>query len=101
MSLPRLIYKRGDRLIQEPVPEIAGLRRGQKWRAKDLTLYAEDPLPLEQVQGSAIEIQATFDRSAAFSTPCNLLLVLKSPLLVLNMACRSSRLRLPHSLVDY
>ena len=62
MSLPRLIYKRGDRLIQEPVPEIAGLRRGEKWKADNLILYAEDPVPLEDVQGPALEIQATFER---------------------------------------
>lgn len=62
MSLPRLIYKRGDRLIQEPVPEIAGLRRGQAWKAQNLSLYSEDPLPLQTISGSAVEIQATFQR---------------------------------------
>ena len=67
MSLPRLIYIRGDRLIQEPVPEVAALRSSSPWQADNLTIFPEESLPLEGISGPAIEIQATFERSALYS----------------------------------
>ena len=66
MSLPRLIYLRGDRLIQEPVPEVAALRLGSPWQADNLTIFPEESLPLEGITGPAVEIQATFARSAPY-----------------------------------
>ena len=67
MSLPRLIYLRGDRLIQEPVPEVAALRLGSPWQADNLTIFPEESLPLEGITGPAVEIQASFARSDLYS----------------------------------
>lgn len=62
MSVPRVVYLKGDRLIQEPAPEVAGLRRGKAWQASNLRIFHEESMPLEGISGPALEIQATFER---------------------------------------
>lgn len=65
MSVPRILYLKGNRLIQEPAPEVAGLRRGKAWQATNLRIFQEESMPLEGISGPALEIQATFERCAA------------------------------------
>lgn len=66
MCVPRLIYKKGDRLFQEPAPEMAGLRRGEAWQAKSFELESAQPMALNAISGPAVEIQVTFERWALF-----------------------------------
>lgn len=65
MSLPRLLHLRGNKLIQEPVPEVTSLRQGAAWHAQDLSVFPEEPLPIGGVKGSALDIQVTFERFAS------------------------------------
>ncbi len=55
-SIPRVITLRGDRLFQQPIPELESLR-GKHFEFRDLS----DPHLLNDVQGDALEIIATFD----------------------------------------
>ena len=63
LSVPRLIHLRGDRLIQEPAPEVTNLRRGQCWKARHLQVMEEEMLPLEGLRGSSLDIELVLDRS--------------------------------------
>jgi beta-fructofuranosidase len=63
-SIPRVISIRGDRLWQEPVPELQRLRHDhRKIAARDLP--AGKPVHLPSVRGDALEILASFDRNSA------------------------------------
>lgn len=65
LSVPRLIHLRGDRLIQEPAPEVTNLRRGQCWKARHLQVMEEEMLPLEGLRGSSLDIELVLDRGDA------------------------------------
>ena len=52
----------GGARLQEPVPEITSLRRGESWRAQQLTIHPEESTPLEGVVGSALDIEVVLER---------------------------------------
>lgn len=62
LSLPRLIYLRGDNLVQEPAPEVTRLRCGESWHAADLMIYPEEGTPVQAVGGQALELEVTLLR---------------------------------------
>ena len=47
MSVPRILRLRGNRLLQEPAPEVASLRREGALRVAHLTVHPTAPTPLE------------------------------------------------------
>ena len=48
--------------LQEPVPEVAALRRGDSWRAQQLYIHPDESTPLEGVVGSALDIEVVLER---------------------------------------
>ena len=48
--------------VQEPVPEITALRRGDSWRSQQLYIYPDESTPLEGVVGSALDIEIVLER---------------------------------------
>ena len=70
LSVPRILSLRGDRLVQEPVPEVSNLRRGQCWKTRHLSIAEEEMTPLEGLRGSSLDIEVVLDRSAAL-IQCN------------------------------
>lgn len=62
LSVPRILTLRGDRLIQEPVPEVSNLRRGRCWKARHLAIEEEEMMPLEGLRGSSLDIELVLDR---------------------------------------
>ena len=66
LSVPRILSMRGDRLIQEPVPEVANLRRGRCWKARHVAIEQEEITPLEGLRGSSLDIELVLDRQG----PC-------------------------------
>ena len=62
LSVPRILSMRGDRLIQEPVPEVANLRRGRCWKARHVSIEQEEITPLEGLRGSSLDIELVLDR---------------------------------------
>ncbi len=69
LSVPRLVHLRGDRLIQEPVPEVSNLRRGQCWKTRHLSIQEEEMTPLEGLRGSSLDIEVVLDRSVSHVLP--------------------------------
>ena len=69
LSVPRLLHLRGDRLIQEPVPEVSNLRRGQCWKTRHLSIQEEEMTPLEGLRGSSLDIEVVLDRSVSHVFP--------------------------------
>lgn len=65
LTVPRVLYIRGERLIQEPIPELSKLRTGQGWHHMHLELEEGTSTPLGGVAGPALDIVCTFDRYAA------------------------------------
>lgn len=63
-SLPRVVTIRGDRLGQEPMPEIESLR-GRRRQWKDLAIEPGKGGYLEGLSGDAMEIVVTFAGGAA------------------------------------
>lgn len=53
---------RGDRLIQEPVPEVSNLRRGRCWKARHEAIEPEEIKPLAGLRGSSLDIELILDR---------------------------------------
>lgn len=62
LSVPRILTLRGDSLHQEPVPEVAKLRRGQSWKARHVTIEEEEMVPLEGLRGSSLDIEVVLER---------------------------------------
>ncbi len=62
LSVPRLLSMHGDRLVQEPVPEVSNLRRGQCWKTRHLSIPEEEMTPLEGLRGSSLDIEVVLDR---------------------------------------
>lgn len=62
LSVPRILSLRGDRLIQEPVPEVTNLRRGRCWKARHEAIEPEDIKPLVGLRGSSLDIELILDR---------------------------------------
>ena len=48
--------------LQEPVPEITALRRGDSWRSQQLYIHPDESTPLEGVVGSALDIEVVLER---------------------------------------
>ncbi|DBA96005.1 TPA: hypothetical protein ACH3X1_001510 [Trebouxia sp. C0004] len=65
LSVPRLVHLRGNRLIQEPAPEVSNLRRGQCWKTRHLSIQEEEMTPLEGLRGSSLDIEVVLDRGDA------------------------------------
>eukprot|EP01025_Chloroclados_australasicus_P023229 TRINITY_DN2361_c0_g1_i10.p1 TRINITY_DN2361_c0_g1~~TRINITY_DN2361_c0_g1_i10.p1 ORF type:complete len:714 (+),score=91.50 TRINITY_DN2361_c0_g1_i10:95-2143(+) len=61
LSAPRMLYIRNDKLIQEPVPEVAELRQGASWHAMNMNVYEDAPVPLQVVGGLALDLEVTMD----------------------------------------
>jgi hypothetical protein len=51
MTCPRVLTLAGDRLHQEPVPELVALRTGESCREVELELPEQQAVPLTQVRG--------------------------------------------------
>ncbi len=51
-----------DRLVQQPAPEIANLRKGQSWHVQHMTIHPEAGTPVEGVSGQALDIELTVER---------------------------------------
>ena len=62
---------RGDCLIQEPVPEVSNLRRGQCWKTRHMSILEEEMTPLEGLRGSSLDIEVVLDRCVGVWTPCS------------------------------
>ncbi|KAL3140314.1 hypothetical protein ABBQ38_004579 [Trebouxia sp. C0009 RCD-2024] len=67
LSVPRILSMRGDRLIQEPVPEVSNLRRGRCWKARHEAIEPEEIKPLVGLRGSSLDIELILDRGDASS----------------------------------
>ncbi|KAK9916361.1 hypothetical protein WJX75_001798 [Coccomyxa subellipsoidea] len=65
LSLPRIMYISGNRLIQEPAPEVNRLRQGECWRTSHLQIFPEEATPLEGVAGPALDIVISLERGTA------------------------------------
>jgi len=63
-SIPRVMTIKGDRLWQEPIPELRSLRHDGRKMAQQI-LPADKPAQLPSLRGDALEIIATFDRAAS------------------------------------
>lgn len=63
-SIPRVITIKGDRLWQEPIPELQSLRHDAQKTAKQV-IPADKSAQLPSLRGDALEIIATFDRAAS------------------------------------
>jgi beta-fructofuranosidase len=75
MSLPRVLTLRSDGVLeQRPAPELAGLR-GTHYRQVDLALRQDTVVPLPDIAGDSLEIQAEFALGSAtsvgFSVRCS------------------------------
>ncbi len=64
LSIPRLLTLRPDRSLGiEPLPELAALR-GRHMQRRDLALVPHTPLPLDDLRGESLEIEARLVCSA-------------------------------------
>lgn len=64
LTIPRLLYMRGERLIQEPLPELSKLRTGQGCHYMHLELEEGASTPISGVAGPTLDVVCTFDRLA-------------------------------------
>ena len=70
LSVPRVLHLRGDRLIQEPAPEVAGLRREQILDRSHIIVRSDAPTPLISCEaGLAVELCLQLERCDALSVP--------------------------------
>lgn len=69
LTIPRVLYIRGERLIQEPLPEISKLRTGQGCHYMHLDLEEGASTPISGVAGPTLDVVCTFDRFALFLAP--------------------------------
>lgn len=60
-TLPRILTRVGDRLVQEPIPEAQVLRRNRVSQ-RNITVGVNHPLAISSLSGDALEIIAEFDR---------------------------------------
>lgn len=66
MTVPRLMFLEGDRLVQCPAPEILSLRQGKPWEVDRITLggpHASLPVP-GQMGSSYLDIEVSGSRWA-------------------------------------
>ena len=87
LSVPRLLHLRGDRLIQEPVPEVSNLRRGQCWKTRHLSIQEEEMTPLEGLRGASLDIEVVLDRSVSHVLPWGCCLVLPRGCALVHRQC--------------
>lgn len=65
LGVPRILRLRGDRLIQEPAPEVANLRLPRSLRMSHVIVHPERSTPLEGVDDAlAVDMTLQLDRCA-------------------------------------
>lgn len=70
LSVPRIMRLRGDRLVQEPAPEVANLRRDGAMCMRHVTVQPEASTPLRGCYGSlALDITLQLERCAWAASP--------------------------------
>ncbi len=62
LSVPRVMHIRGERLIQEPIPEVSRLRSGQACHHMHLELEEGTSTALGGVAGPALDIVCSLER---------------------------------------
>eukprot|EP00803_Ostreobium_quekettii_P007954 evm.model.scf_929.2 EVM.evm.TU.scf_929.2 scf_929:6204-10003(+) len=65
LSVPRVLSIKGNKLMQEPADQIAGLRNGASWHDSGVTLYPEEPSPLPGISGEALDLDITVERGSS------------------------------------
>ena len=58
----------GGRLHQQPVPELARLRSGAGYTAEQLTVTAEQPVTLQGVSASSLDLELTLSPDGAHAS---------------------------------
>lgn len=60
ISTPRLLYQKGRRLVQRPLPEIAKLRTPVRLITKNVPLDSHQMVPLQGVSGVHLDLELSF-----------------------------------------
>lgn len=68
LSVPRVLTHQGGRLHQQPVPELAQLRRGAGYTAEQLAVTAEQPVTLQGVSVSSLDLELTLRPDGAHAS---------------------------------
>eukprot|EP00892_Ulva_mutabilis_P009472 jgi/Ulvmu1/6898/UM031_0104.1 len=65
MATPRVLLRQGSRLVQQPLPELADLRKGKSVSWPATQLPAGMRVPLEGVAGGALDLEVVLERGTA------------------------------------
>eukprot|EP00891_Asterochloris_glomerata_P002760 jgi/Astpho2/2760/Aster-x0127 len=68
LSVPRVLTHQGGRLHQQPVPELAQLHRGAGYTAEQLAVTAEQPVTLQGVSVSSLDLELTLRPDGAHAS---------------------------------
>lgn len=62
LGVPRVLTVQDGKLIQEPIPEIAQLRKDVCWHEMHVHIFPDQPNPLKYLGGGALDIEIELER---------------------------------------
>jgi len=65
LSVPRRLSLKKDKLFQEPAEQIDQLRTGPMWQLESLPLFPEEPIPVEDTSGQALDIEVVLMKGSS------------------------------------